>query len=75
MLGNGSTIPISKSNLYHTQKLHLNELLLEPQLEKNFISFKKKLYEDNSVSFKFYPDNFSMKDLATKISLLTYETK
>lgn len=72
MLGNGSTILISKSRssiiLGQNHKLCFNNVLLVPQLENNLTSLKK-LYEDNNVSTDFFLNSFFVNDMATKITL------
>jgi hypothetical protein len=72
-LGNGAPLPAHctghASIPTPSSTLHLNHVLISPDLIKNLISVRA-LTRDNSVSVEFDPLGFSIKDLRTKTILL-----
>jgi hypothetical protein len=69
--GDGSKLPIVAvgSVQISSLPLHLQNVLVSPQIVKNLISVRQ-FTRDNFVSIEFDPFGFSVKDLATKTLLL-----
>jgi hypothetical protein len=72
-VGNGSTLPISHighaSLPASARTLHLNNVLLIPNIVKNLISIRRFTI-DNLCSIEFDPFGFFVKDLCTKAVIL-----
>ena len=72
-VGNGSHIPITSSGstslASYSRPLSLNNVLVAPNIIKNFISVRR-FTNDNWCSVEFDPFGFSIKDLSTKKILL-----
>jgi hypothetical protein len=71
IVGNGSKLPILVvgSAQISSLPLHLQNVLVSPQIVKNLISVRK-FTRDNYVSIEFNPFGFSVKNLATKTIIL-----
>lgn len=77
IVGNGSSIPIFSSGKSFipstTRPLHLNNVLVAPNIIKNLISVRK-FTKDNWCSVEFDPFGFSVKDLMSRKTLLRSES-
>ena len=77
-VGNGSTIPVVTSgnstfsipNMYHP--LHLQNVLITPNIIKNLISVRK-FTTDNNCSIDFDPYGFTVLDYQTRRPLIRWD--
>ncbi|KAL1218154.1 Retrovirus-related Pol polyprotein from transposon RE1 [Cardamine amara subsp. amara] len=73
IVGNGSLLPALASGhtclTYNSRPLHLNNVLLCPQILKNLISVQQFTI-DNICSVEFDPFGFLVKDLCTRAPLI-----
>ena len=71
IVSNGQLLPTQSTGhaTIPTPSLHLRNILIAPQIVKNLISVRA-LTRDNSVSVKFDPWGFSIKDLRTRMAIL-----
>jgi hypothetical protein len=72
-IGNGGLLSVSSTGRASiptsSTPLHLNNVLIAPQLVKN-LKFVRALTRDNFVPVEFDPWGFSIKDLRTRMALL-----
>jgi len=72
-IGNGASLPTTHRARAHiattNSPLHLNNILVSPNLVKNLISVRS-LTRDNNISIEFDPFGFSVKDLLMRAEIL-----
>jgi len=77
LVGNGASLPITHTctSFIPTSNnaLHLNNVLISPNLIKNLVSVRA-LTRDNAVTVEFDSSGFSIKDLHTKEVILRCES-
>jgi hypothetical protein len=65
IVGDGSYLPITATGSASVGNLHLNNVLVSPQIIKNLVSVRR-FTTDNNCSVEFDPRGFSVKDLRTR---------
>jgi hypothetical protein len=65
IVGDGSYLPITATGSASVGNLHLENVLVSPQIIKNLVSVRR-FTTDNNCSVEFDPRGFSVKDLRTR---------